>query len=275
MWLLILLEAVRTRLPRKVTWKAFSRLVLSEAHFDTMSSFVGFFLCLMALFMTNSRAGTLASLLGMIAAGVIYLRADLPKRSNLIVAIVISLGLAYLVLQILGGNVNQRFETSGFADEGRLSTYQATLRIIADHPWFGTGLGTFIWAFPAYRPSTSLQTVWDMAHSTPLEMAAELGIPLTVLVGLGLVTAFFVLIRGVRTRRRDVIIPLCALTTSSVAILHSCVDFSLQITGFAVVIMALLGVGLAQSFRSGTEKKNSAGDSSASARAVSIAGQPC
>ena len=32
-----------------------------------------------------------------------------------------------------------------------LETYKATLRLIADHPWFGTGEGTFAQAFPAYR----------------------------------------------------------------------------------------------------------------------------
>ena len=51
--------------------------------------------------------------------------------------------------------------------------------MIADHPWFGTGLGTFVWSFPAYRSANiSLWGVWDLAHSTPLELAADLGLPL-------------------------------------------------------------------------------------------------
>ena len=44
-----------------------------------------------------------------------------------------------------------RFEMQGAVDQGRLETYRSTLRMIADHPWFGTGLGTFVWSFPAYR----------------------------------------------------------------------------------------------------------------------------
>ena len=53
------------------------------------------------------------------------------------------------------------FEMEGFVDQGRLETYRSTLRMIADHPWFGTGLGTFVWSFPAYRSDVSMWGVWD------------------------------------------------------------------------------------------------------------------
>ncbi|WP_244978717.1 hypothetical protein [Bradyrhizobium pachyrhizi] len=68
---------------------------------------------------------------------------------------------------------------------------------------------------------------------------------------IALLAAFGVLAHGVRTRRRDVIVPLAALCASAAGALHSLIDFSLQITGYAVVIAALLGAGLSQSFRSG------------------------
>jgi hypothetical protein len=63
-----------------------------------------------------------------------------------------------------------------------------------------------------------------------------------------------VLIRGVQVRRRDTVIPLAALCVSIIAILHSCVDFSLQIPGYAIVIFALIGAGLAQSFETRTDE---------------------
>jgi len=68
---------------------------------------------------------------------------------------------------------------------------------------------------------------------------------------IALLAAFGVLAHGVRTRRRDMIVPLAALCASAAGALHSMIDFSLQITGYAVVIAALLGAGLSQSFRSG------------------------
>src|SRR5258705_416389 len=85
----------------------------------------------------------------------------------------------------------------------RLEAYRSTLRIIADYPWFGTGWGTFAAIFPTYRSSNiSIWGVWDIAHSTPLELAAELGIPLALLVAFAWVVGIVVLLRGTRRSRR-------------------------------------------------------------------------
>ena len=114
-------------------------------------SFAMLLLCVAALLMTNSRAGVVLSLIGMVIAFVGFFYRDLPRRFGVAAALAIGGLIAFLVLQILGGNVSGRFEVQGLSDEGRLETYRSTLRMIADHPWFGTGLGTFVWSFPAYR----------------------------------------------------------------------------------------------------------------------------
>ena len=159
--------------------------------------------------------------------------------------------IALLVLQVLGGNVSGRFDVQGVSDEGRFETYRSTLKMIADHPWFGTGLGTFGWSFPAYRSANaSMWSVWDRAHSTPLELASDLGLPLAGLIVLAWLIVLGVLIRGVRIRQRDLIVPVAALTVAILGLAHSLIDFSLQITGYSITVFALLGAGLAQSFPS-------------------------
>jgi O-antigen ligase len=157
--------------------------------------------------------------------------------------------MALMLLEFMGGNVSNRFDVQGFADEDRLAAYRLTLRMIADHPWFGTFLGTFAWGSPAYRGAdNSMFGVWDLAHSTPLELAAELGIPLAALVAAGWIVMFIVLTHGVGRRRREAVIPLAALAVALIAVLHSSIDFSLQIPGYSIVVFALLGLGLSQSF---------------------------
>jgi O-antigen ligase len=158
---------------------------------------------------------------------------------------------AFVFLEILGGNVINRFQEEGFVDQGRLETYRSTLRMIADHPWFGSGLGTFRWSFPAYRSANvSMWGVWDLAHSTPLELAADLGLPLAGLTILAWLIVLAVLIRGARIRRRDLIVPVGALAVAILGLAHSVIDFSLQIPGYAIVVFALVGAGLVQSFPS-------------------------
>jgi O-antigen ligase len=249
-WFILLLTKIRSRLPRgPIVWTMAPRRLLMDVQGleGIVVRLSVLMVCLAAMFMTTSRAGSLVSLLVLVLAFVAFSRSDLPRGKGLIVSLV---GASLLFL-FMGGNVSQRLGIDGFSDANRLATYHSTLQIIADNPWFGTGLGTFPWAYPAYRsPTISMLGVWDLAHSTPLEFAAELGIPLTAMVALGWVVIFVVLIRGLRHRRRDAVVPLAALAVSLIALLHSTVDFSLQISGYSIVVFALVGLGLAQSFPS-------------------------
>jgi O-antigen ligase len=208
------------------------------------------FICLLATFMSSSRAGVSVSLISFVVAVVAFFYRDLAGR-RVFLAVAAGCSVALLTLYVLAGNVVARYYEEGLMDHTRLSLYRATLRMIADHPWFGTGLGTFNLAFPAYRSDDiSMYGIYDRAHSTLFELAAEAGLPLASIVVIGWMIAFGALAHGVRTRRRDRIIPAAALSVGLLAVFHSLVDFSLQIPGFAIVVFGLLGVGVAQSFSS-------------------------
>ncbi len=249
-WLALSLEQTRKHLRMdKIIWKKVPSRLATATPRSLLVSFSMHFICLMAMFLTSSRAGVVLSLLALIATFIIYFRRDLPPRSGILIALGASGLVALVLLQFLGGAVSNRFDVQGLADEGRWAAYRSTMRMIADYPWFGTGLGTFAWSFPAYRsPDISMWGVWDIAHNTPLELASEVGLPLAGTVALAWLIALGALLRGIRIRRRDVILPLSAGAVALIANLHSWIDFSLQIPGYAIVVFALLGVGLAQSF---------------------------
>ena len=248
LWLLILLQHLRRRLPLdSIYWRSAPRLLLSEM---PILSFLMLLICLAAMLMTYSRVGVVLSFMVLAVAFAGFFYRDLRRRGWVAAALVIGGLTALVFLEILAGNVIQRFEEEGFVDQGRLETYRSTLRMIADHPWFGTGLGTFVWSFPAYRSDVSMWGVWIFAHSTPLELAADLGLPLTGLIGLAWLVVLVVLIRGVRTRRNDRIVPAGALAVAILILAHSFIDFSPQNPGYAIVVFALVGAGLAQSFSS-------------------------
>ncbi|MGY4320264.1 O-antigen ligase family protein [Bradyrhizobium sp. JR3.5] len=221
----------------------------------------GWLTCLLAMFLTGSRGGVGISLLAAVAAVAIFFRNRMPRRYGLIMALCVGSLVALALLHLLGGGVGARFSTIGLSDEGRFSTYRATLRMIWDHPWLGDGFGSFEWVYPAYRTDDiSLRGTWNRAHNSWLELASDGGMLMTGAVMIALLGAFGVLAHGVRTRRRDAIVPLAALGASTAGALHSMIDFSLQITGYAVVIAAMLGAGLSQSFRSGRGAGSARGD---------------
>jgi len=256
-WLVILSEGIRHHLPRgPIRWRELSSRLLTKLPPKVVLSFSMLLVCLAAMFMTGSRAGVVLSLVSLILAFTAFFYRQLPRRTGVLLAVAVGGVIALVLLEIPGAGVSGRFGAEGLADEGRFATYRSTLRLIADHPWFGTGLGTFAWSFPAYRsPNISMWGVWDRAHSTPLEIAAEVGVPLAAVVVLAWMIVLAVLIRGAKVRRRDLAIPVAALSVAVLALLHSMIDFSLQIPGYAIVVFALVGAGLAQSTRSNQRQR--------------------
>jgi len=201
--------------------------------------------------MTSSRGGVFVSLGALVVTFVIYFARDMPRGLGLAAGFLPAVATSLFLLEVLGSNVTDRIDLQGLSDEGRLSAYRSTLGIIADNPWFGTGLGTFAYAFPAYRSSDiSMRGVWDIGHSTPLELASETGIPFTLVVAAAWIVALVVLVLGIRGRRRSVAVPLSAFSVALIALGHSCIDFSLQIAGYSIVVFALLGLGLSQAVSS-------------------------
>jgi O-antigen ligase len=225
-----------------IFWSMPRRIVLS---------IFAMFVCLIAVFMTHSRAGIVLTLAALIAAPLIYFRKYLDFHRRGIMVLLAGAILAVLLLVLMGQQVIGRLSGLGLADQVRMETYRSTLRLIGEHPWFGTGLGTFPWSFPEFRSAdVSVWGIFDRAHNTLLEIAAELGVPFTGIIVVSWIGALCVLVRGMMRRRRELIVPFCAFFVSLLALCHSLVDFSLQIPGYAIVVFSLLGAGLAQSFNS-------------------------
>jgi O-antigen ligase len=257
-WFVLLMTAIRASLPAgPIQWKKVPHYLLVETRKDLLIRFVMLFVCLSAMFMTSSRGGVLVSLMVLILTFMIYFGRDL-SRKGILVALLGCVAISLLLLQVLGSNIGGRIDLQGLSDAGRLSVYRSTLKIIADNPWFGTGLGTFAFSFPAYRSGDiSMQGLWGIAHNTHLEFASEMGIPLTLVIALAWIAALVVLSSGLRGRRRNMIAPLSSLAVALIALLHSSIDFSLQIAGYSIVVFAVLGLGLSQAI-GGDKKADSA-----------------
>jgi hypothetical protein len=214
--------------------------------------------CLLACFamlcttmLTGSRAGSVLSLLCLAGAVGTYFRRGLKQRRLLSVFPIVAMLSIVGAISILAPMVNQRLGVHGFFDSGRWQAYLSTMEMIRDFPWLGSGLGTFRWVFPEYRsgdiPSYG---VWEQAHNSTLEAAAEMGIPFVLFLGIGWLASLIVLFRGMLGRNRDAILPTAAFWIGLLAILHSQVDFPLQVSGFALAVCPILGMGMAQSFSS-------------------------
>jgi hypothetical protein len=201
--------------------------------------------CLFALLATNSRGGMISTAAGLLVAMFLMGVHRDRKPWHLVIAFVAFASITGFLVGRLG-----RIASQGAFDEARWTAYAAVFRGIKERPLFGSGMGTFQDFFPSLR-TVDLHSwgLWDYAHSTILEIALEMGIPVAVMVASAALYSTFVLFRAAlrsegRIRRSHAAI--CGIACLSY--LHSAVDFSLQIPGYFVVFAILLGCGLARAF---------------------------
>jgi len=250
-WLLLLLERARAErpLPATANWQA-TLAAASERLLNPgrlLVPCVGLLLVVAALFLTVSRAGIVISLFVLVSIALLRLRERVRTPRHAVLAVAGAAVVGSLLVAIMGGGLGGRLHAQGISDDSRLATWRSTLAMISDRPWFGTGLGTFAWAYPHYRSDDlPLQGIWDAAHSTPLELAAEAGLPLAGLIAAAWAAAIGVLAAACRNGSRGRVTPLAALSIAVIALVHSSLDFSLQVAGYSIVCFAVVGVGLAR-----------------------------
>ena len=211
--------------------------------------------CFFGLLLTGSRGGLVCSAMGLLVAVILMVVKQWSlSRWHIAALAVAGFTLASIWLSGIG-----RIASQGLIDHNRLSVYRSSIRAITERPLLGSGAGTFPDIFPAFR-NNDLWTwgVWDYAHSTLLEIAFEMGIPVAVMIAVAAVTSVFILMRAAATTSdkvdRRVLAAIAGIATLSY--LHSLIDFSLQIPGFFVVFGILLGCGLAKASAPRTETRH-------------------
>jgi len=200
--------------------------------------------CFFALLLTGSRGGLICTCFGLLVAIILMVANRQKPRFRHMVG----WGAAALVATVVLLSRMGRIGSQGLFDDGRWSVYGFCVEAIRQRPLLGAGFGTFEDLFPSLRADSFYSWgVWDYAHSTILEIAVEMGIPVAAVVVIAALASLFILARAAlrsesRSRR-----PLAAITgIALLSYLHSMIDFSLQIPGYLVLFGILLGCGLAR-----------------------------
>ncbi len=201
------------------------------------------------LLLSESRAGFGATVAGAILLGITLLRGRWPSRPGVGWALAAAIIVGALLVVIAGSAFFHKM--SNLADQdilGRFRIWQLSIAAVRQSPWLGWGLGSFPDLFFLMQ-APDLQILADKAHSTPLEWILDLGIPAAMCAFATVLVPVAICLRGCWRRRTDRYLPAVAFAASMVAILHSTVDFSLQIPAIGFIVSALLGMGWAQAFR--------------------------
>jgi O-antigen ligase len=205
------------------------------------------FLILVAVILTASRGGIIATGLGVIVWAVLTFgptqKGSIERRMIMILGSAIVVG----VFVAFGDTLMGKLAEAGLADANRIRVYAITLWSILDAPLLGYGYGTFADIFPMFRDrSTDVVGIWEQAHNTYLEVFQGLGL----IFGSMLVTSIVLLVlkcgKGAMVRRQ-ITVPCIATGVAFLVGVHAMVDFSLQLQAVTLTFMAILGAGVAQS----------------------------
>jgi O-antigen ligase len=200
-----------------------------------------------ALVFSRSRMGLVSALVSLAAMLTLAGTSSLRGRTRAAIAALFLFGVLGLSAWIGIEPVISRFETLGqeynLKSENRLAIWRDTLALIHQHPFLGTGLGTFSVAYTSVQ-SVFLNLLVDHAHCDYLEVVSELGLPGGLLM---FASIFWILARAVRRYRGmedrfEAAVCLGSIGSIAAILVHSLADFNLYIPANALVFTVALAL---------------------------------
>jgi len=201
------------------------------------------------LVLTHSRMGNTAFLVSLTIVGAFYL---LVVRRITRGTMIFFASLLIIDLLVIGNffgieEVAQRLQQTTLESVERDEVARDTLVIVRDFPLTGSGAGSFYTTYPMYESGENSPGFYHHAHNDYLQFASEFGLVVTALLGFGVLASLWAAVSA-QIERRDRLLQGMgfAATMAIVALLiHSAVDFNLQIPANAamfVILMALAWV---------------------------------
>lgn len=227
------------------SWRERSRRLLQTLLSSKTLIRLGLAMMVITLVLTKSRMGNFSFFSSLILSGFVWLWLTRRLTKGSILLLVSLIVIDSLIVGAWFGidKVKERMETTAFSEESRDEVNRDTWQLILDQPILGSGAGSYYTTFPRYRQD-DIHLYYDHAHNDYFELLAEHGIlgclPLLLLIGMAMTKAIATM------RQRKTLLfqaiafaPMMAITAM---IMHSTVDFNLQIPANAATFVIILAM---------------------------------
>ena len=209
-----------------------------------LSSF-GSLMMLASIFLSGSRGGMVSVVMALIVFSYCYWRHERTSkavRTAIVAAVLTSIFIAFFAYDRVASR-----SVMEATDAIRLRIALDSVRLVAQHPLLGSGLGTFTAVYPQVRSFPTSHFV-NAAHNDYVQLAVETG-----LVGILCAAAFLFLVfrnalRRVRRAWRDWFsaVSLAAMISCTALLVHSLFDFNLEIPANAAAFAFFAGLASAK-----------------------------
>lgn len=197
-----------------------------------------------ALILTRSRMGNSAFFFSIIIAGAVGLILSRYATKSTVIFLGSLLVIDILLIGSFFGveEVAKRLEETSLRPDNRYDVNLYSLALIKDHLIVGTGLGSYYVSFMAYGREGLGELFFDHAHNDYFELVADTGLIGFMLLGLIVLYSLFYAIKAQKNRHDPLMrgISFAAIMGISALLIHSSVDFNLQIPSNAATFMVLL-----------------------------------
>src|SRR6184192_597920 len=195
----------------------------------------------------KARMGNTAFFASLTGVGCFYLLAVRKLSGRTITFFASLLIIDLLVVGNFFGleKVAERFQQTSTEPGDRIDTDRDALAMLRDFPLTGIGAGAFYAVYPMYTSAVVVTGFTRHAHNDYLQFACEFGLVFAAVLSAVVLASLWTAIRA-QLKRRD---PLMqgmgfAATMAIVALLiHSAVDFNLQIPANAAMFVVMLALG--------------------------------
>ena len=197
------------------------------------------------LILSKSRMGNSAFFSSLLISGVLFL---LISRHATRSTSIFLISLIVLDILLVGswvgiGKVVDRLENTNMVVEHRDEVDRDTLTMIAAQPFTGIGAGNFSSVFPNYQQPDIWENYYH-AHNDYLEFMSESGLIGVLPLALAVLYCLFLSVKTMRQRRSPLMLGMAFAGFMGVLsiLIHSTVDFNLQIPSNAVMFLLLMSL---------------------------------
>lgn len=227
-------------------WHEFLRQTLKTLMSNKVMLRTAIAIMVVGLVMGRSRMGNTAFFSSLMITGVLYVICR-RKLTRGVVILFVSLFVidTIIVSQWFGlEEVVERLERTNVQTEARSDVNPQTIGAIPDFAVAGSGAGSFYTTLPQYHDGT-WRGFFDLAHNDFLQFPLEFGIPAYAILALMVLLTAWQAIAAMRQRRNMLMVGMgfAAFMGILSIMIHSSVDFNLQIPSNAAYFVCMMALG--------------------------------